>query len=226
MLAQWLGWRLGILGSWVQAPSAAELIHQWVDSACHSSEVGEMSTSSSVCTGRGALHQRHSRASRNDSYTGSKAAIRPPPPPVYLDTKMAFELQWYLDPKWTQRRAALAHAPIPDLTCPVQDDKIRMVSGFSSRPLIGWFPSDRQCYELESVCSSHSQATDNKQFKILRLLLQNICGRCLSFICFSPPTHSISPLVQASQRILILLLQNQRLDFSPSTNSIQFITEG
>ena len=100
---------------------------------------------------------------------------------------------WSTGVKWTQRRAALAHVPIPDLTCPVQDDKIRMVSGFSSRPLIDWFPSDQQCYELESVCSSHSQATDNKQFKILRLLLRNICGRCLSFTCFSPLTLTSCP---------------------------------
>ena len=71
VLAQWLGWWLGIPDSWVQAPLATELIHQGVDSACHPSEVGKMSTSSSVCTGRGALHQRHSRASRNDSYPRS-----------------------------------------------------------------------------------------------------------------------------------------------------------
>ena len=71
VLAQWLGWRLGILGSWVKDPSATDWIHQAVSSACHPSEVSEVITSSSVCTGRGALHQRHSRASRNDSYPGS-----------------------------------------------------------------------------------------------------------------------------------------------------------
>jgi len=72
VLAQWLGWWLGILESWVQAPLAAELIHQGVESACHPSEVGEMSTSLSACTGRGALHQRHSCASRNDSNPAAK----------------------------------------------------------------------------------------------------------------------------------------------------------
>ena len=43
---------------------AAELIHQEVDSACHPSEVGKMSTSALV---RGALHQRHSRVPTNDA---------------------------------------------------------------------------------------------------------------------------------------------------------------
>ena len=45
VLAQWLGWRLGIRGSWVQASLLGESIHQGVDSACHPSEVGKMSIS-------------------------------------------------------------------------------------------------------------------------------------------------------------------------------------
>ena len=42
-------------------------IHQEVDSACHPSEVGKMSTSVLV---RGTLHQRHSHVPTNDAATG------------------------------------------------------------------------------------------------------------------------------------------------------------
>ena len=48
----------------IQAPLAAELIHQEVDSACHPSKIGKMSTSVLV---RGTLHQQHSRVPTNDA---------------------------------------------------------------------------------------------------------------------------------------------------------------
>ena len=47
------------VGHWIK-------IHQEVDSACHSSEVGKMSTSVLVLV-RGTLHQRHSRVPTNDA---------------------------------------------------------------------------------------------------------------------------------------------------------------
>ena len=54
-LGSWGGW-LGILGSWVWALLVTELTPGGVDSACHHSKVGEMSTSVPVI---GALHQQH-----------------------------------------------------------------------------------------------------------------------------------------------------------------------
>ena len=62
------GW-FGILGSWVWAQFAAEFIPGGVDSACHPSEISEMST--------GELAERHSISGRfepqqNDSYLAAK----------------------------------------------------------------------------------------------------------------------------------------------------------